>query len=320
MKSLKIRMLEPIGMPADWVQQAIISHHASIPLDFDYCDTRNASDLQLIDFIQDADILLLTNRPLNEKVLGACTNLKYIGVAFTGIDHVAHAFCKARKIKIVPAAGYATHAVAELTLGLAIALSRQLIEAHFTTQKGGDNEAIAGHELFGKTVGIIGGGKIGLEVGRLFYQFGSTVLLYNRSPVEETGFPFVQVKSLEQIFRKSDILSLHLPLTEETRSLVNDKTIALMKDSALIINTARGPVIDAKALMEALNNGKIRGAAVDVYDHEPPIESKHPLLKAKNIITTPHIAFKTQEAVKKKAQMTIGYLNAWLEHFFNQLN
>ncbi|MFA5524978.1 MAG: NAD(P)-dependent oxidoreductase, partial [Tissierellales bacterium] len=143
--------------------------------------------------------------------------------------------------------------------------------------------------------------------------FGCNVLAYNRTENEDLKNKGVTYLSLEELLKESDIVSIHLPLTKETKGLIDAEKLKLMKKDALLINTARGPIVDNAALADALNNGQIGGAGIDVFDMEPPLPSDYPLLNAPNTVLTPHIGFATKEAMKRRAEITFENINKWLE-------
>jgi phosphoglycerate dehydrogenase-like enzyme len=275
------------------------------------CDTRGLTDADLIQKVSDADILLLSNRPLSRWVIEACPNLKLICVAFTGIDHVDQEACKARGIILHNAAGYAVHAVSELVFGLIVAVLRRIVSADATVRAGGDNREMTGHELFGKTLGVVGCGAIGLQVARLGNAFGCRVLGFERHLLRVDDVAIEQVE-LDQLLSRSDIVSLHLALTAETRGFIGRKQLARMKPTAILINTARGPVVDQSALIEALHQNRLAGAGLDVFDVEPPLPAKHPILTAPNTVLLPHVGFETVEAMSAKADIALHHLENFL--------
>ena len=205
-------------------------------------------------------------------------------------------------------AGYSTAAVADLVFGMLIALYRNLIPCNEVVRHEGTKDGLVGMELEGKKFGVIGTGAIGMRTARIAQAFGCEVLAWSRT---KKDMPQVAYMPLEELLAACDIISLHVPLTEETRGLIGEKELALMKESAVLINTARGPVVDSNALAEALQSGKIAGAAVDVFETEPPVASDHPLLQAKNLIVTPHVAFATKEAMVKRAHTVFENVKAW---------
>jgi len=168
-------------------------------------------------------------------------------------------------------------------------------------------------ELEGKTVGIIGLGAIGLQTAKLFLAFGAKVIAYNRSEKEEAKALGIEYKTLDEVLSQSDIVSLNLPNNAQTKGLISKEKIALMKNDALFINCARGPIVDNKALADALNNDELGFACIDVYDMEPPIPEDYPLLHAKNTVLTPHQAFISEEAMERRAKIVFDNVSAWLD-------
>jgi phosphoglycerate dehydrogenase-like enzyme len=308
---MNIKIIEPIGQSEEAIRSRLRDLTEKGGHRLFLSDTRGMTDAELIKNVSDADILLLSNRPLSRAVIEASPKLKLICVAFTGIDHVDQEACKARGIILHNAAGYAVHAVSELAIGLTIALLRRIVLADATVRTGGKNRELAGHELFGKTLGIVGCGAIGLQVARLGNAFGCRVLGFERHLLRANDVAIEQVE-LDELLSRSDIVSLHLPLTAETRGFIGREQLARMKRSAILINTARGPVVDQSALIEALDQNRLAGAGIDVFDIEPPLPSDHPMLKAPNIVLAPHIGFETVEAMSAKADIALHHLEDFL--------
>jgi D-3-phosphoglycerate dehydrogenase len=308
---MNIKIIEPIGESETAIRSRLKDllerggHRLFIS------DTRGFTDAELIQNVGDADILLLSNRPLSRAVIEACPKLKLICVAFTGIDHVDQVACKARGIILHNAAGYAVHAVSELAIGLMIALFRRIVSADAVLRSGGSDRDLVGNELFGKTLGVIGCGHIGLQVARLGNAFGCHVLGFESRELRIDDVAIEQVE-LDELLRRSDIVSLHLPLTAETRGLIGREQLARMKSSAILINTARGPVVDQSALVEALELKRLAGAGLDVFDIEPPLPSDHPILKAPSTVLVPHIGFETAEAMSAKTDIALHHLENFL--------
>lgn len=274
---------------------------------------RPASDAELVARASDADAIIISNIPLSKAVISQCKNLKMISVAFTGIDHIDLDECNARGITVRNAAGYSTQSVAELTLGLMLDLLRKITELDSNTRSLKSRDGFAGQELAGKKIGIIGAGAIGSQVGTILNVLGCEVYFCSRTP--KPDIQWGTCLSFDQLLEKSDIITLHIPFTSETENLINSSAIAKMKDGAYIVNTARGKVVDYKSLSEALISGKIAGAAIDVYETEPPIAPDHPLLSAPNCVLTPHIAFATKEALDKRAEIASHNILEWLYRF-----
>lgn len=260
---------------------------------------------------KDADILMLANMPLNEELIKNCPHLKYINIAFTGVDHVPVALAKSKGILVSNASGYSTQSVAELTLGMILSLLRNISAAHERCKNGLTKDGIVGHELSGKTVGIIGTGAIGMQSARLCQAFGCKILAYNGFHPGKTAEGITYLP-LYPMLEQSDIVLLHCPLTPQSKNLIDANALSHMKPTALLINTARGPVVDSAALANALNVGIIAGAGIDVFEMEPPIPSDHPLCSCKNILLTPHVAFATAESMKLRADIVFDNLQKFL--------
>lgn len=264
-----------------------------------------------IERVRDADVLIIANMPLDKRVVENAKKLKYIDVAFTGVDHIPVSYAKSRGIKISNAKGYATDAVSELCISFMIELLRNIKENENSLRNGGTKEEFVGNLLRGKTVGIVGAGQIGRRVAFLCKAFGCKVIAYNRSKIEDSSID-KQVE-LDELLRESDIVSLHCPLTDDTKGMIGKDQLSLMKNRTILINTARGAIIDTDALVFALNNNIIRGAAIDVYDKEPPLAKDYPLLKAKNVILTPHMGFASLESMEKRADIVFDNLFSFLD-------
>lgn len=261
--------------------------------------------------VKDAEILVIANMPLRCEVIDAAEKLKFISVAFTGVDHVDLERCKERGIKVSNAAGYSTNSVVELAFGLMISLLRNIVTLDDVVRDGGTKTGYGQFDLNGKTLGVLGTGEIGSCVAEIGLAFGCNVIAYNRSENKELIDKGVKYLSLEDVLSTSDIVTIHMPLTNETKALVNKERLELMKPTAFLINTARGPIVDNTALAVALENGVIAGAGIDVFDMEPPIPMDYPLLDAPNTILIPHIGFATKEAMVRRADITFKNIKMW---------
>jgi D-3-phosphoglycerate dehydrogenase len=248
--------------------------------------------------------LVTINKALPASEMASFPNLKFVAVAFTGFDSVDLDFCKDNKVAVYNVPTYATNSVAELTLGTAISLLREIPKGNTEIRKGQWNLGRNGSELFGKRIGIVGTGRIGIRVAELFKAFGCEVYAWSKSKREEFERIGTYVSDLKELAAQVDILCLHTPLTPQTKHLINEEVLDVMLSESYLINMARGPVVDQNALVETLKNGKIAGAAVDVFDQEP-IDSDHPYCELNNALLTPHIAFKTNEALKRRAEITV---------------
>ena len=309
---MHIVMLEPLGVSEEKIMR-LAKNFAEAGHQFDFCKNKTTDEDELCKRASDADILIIANSPLSGKVIRSAKNLKMISVAFTGIDHVDIAACKEKGITVCNAQGYSTDAVAELTFGLILALLRNILPCNDRTKEGKTKDGLVGNELYGKTIGIVGTGAIGKRVAQIAKVFGCKVLGYSRSKNQEAVDLGIEYTDLDTLMKTSDIVSLHIPLTDETKHLINDKNISLMKPNSLLINVARGGVVDSSALAKALNEGKIAGAGIDVFEMEPPVPTDHPLLNAKNVVLTPHVAFATEESMYRRAQITLDNISFWMD-------
>lgn len=261
--------------------------------------------------IKDAEVLVLANTLLSGEVIDAAAHLKYISIAFTGYNHIDLEKCKQRGIKVSNAAGYSTHSVAELTFGLITALLRNIVPLDAITREGGTKNGYRQIDLKGKTLGVVGTGDIGSAVAKLGLAYGCKVIAYNRSEKPELIGKGVEYKSLDEVLKASDIVTLHIPLTEDTKGLMDKDKLALMKPSSLLINTAIGPIVDHGDLAEALHNGTIAGAGLDRVDMEPPVPTDYPILSAPNTVLVPHIGYATEEAMVRRAETTFENIIKW---------
>lgn len=261
---------------------------------------RSSQD-QVVERIGNAEIVLVNKVQLTKEIMEHTTNLKYIGVLATGYNVVDVEAAKAKGITVTNIPTYGTDGVAQYAIALLLELCHRIGE-HSTTVFTGDWTTNADWcywnspqmELAGKTIGIIGYGRIGQKVGAIAAALGMTVIANDRSHTEEV-FAGAKMVDLDQLFSESDVISLHCPLFPETEGLINKETIAKMKDGVYIVNDSRGQLINEANLRDALNSGKVGGAAVDVVSTEP-IKQDNPLLEAKNMIITPHMAWASREA------------------------
>lgn len=275
------------------------------------CFARTADTEKMIAQAKDADAMIIANMPLPAQVIAGCEKLKFIDVAFAGVDHVAMDKARELGITVSNAVGYSTQSVAELGVAMTLSLLRNLTQVEQRCRRLGTKDGLVGNELMGKTVGILGLGNIGRRSAQLYNAFGCRVIAHSRtthpdcpSYVTEVGF--------DELLQQSDVLVLHCPLNNSTRGLINAKALAKMKPSAILVNLARGPVCVSADLAAALNNGVIAAAAIDVFDKEPPLSADEPLLSAKNTLLTPHVAFATAESMVLRAQIVFENLSAWL--------
>lgn len=306
---MKLVILEPLGVEEEKLL-ALAEEKLGNRAEIVYYDTRVTDPDTLAGRAEDADIAVISNLPFKKEVMERCPKLKMLSVAFTGVDHVDMDYCRERGILVSNCAGYSNTAVSELVFGLALSLYRRIIECDRAVRAGKDKTGLVGLELSGKKFGIIGMGAIGTRTAQLAKAFGCEVLGFNRSPRQIEG---VRMTDLDTLLSECDIVSLHVPLTDETRGLIGERELSLMKLGAVLINTARGPVVDSRALAAALKEGRLAGAAVDVYETEPPIAQDHPLLTAPNVTATPHVAFATKEALYQRAAIVFDNVAGYLE-------
>ena len=313
---MKMVIIEPLGVADEKLLE--MGAYLKDRMELVYYNTRTTDPAELIKRGKDADIIVVSNLPLGADVIGSCRNLKLISVAFTGIDHIAMEICRERGITVCNCAGYSTCAVADLVFGMLITLYRNVIPCDQACREGRTKDGLIGFELAGKQFGVVGTGAIGLRVAAIAAAFGCDVYAYSRTRKEIPGVRYVE---LDTLLKTCDIISLHTPLNEETRGLINAERLGLMKPTAVLINTARGPVVDSQALAAALKSGTIAGACIDVFEQEPPIAVDHPLLTAPNTVVAPHIAFATKEALIKRAVTVFenvdNYLNGQPQNVMN---
>lgn len=309
---MNISLLEPIGVPEEMIESLAegLKKEGHV---FTYYDTKTTDAEELKRRSAGQDIVMIANNPYPDEVVRSCDSLKAIAVAFTGIDHVGLAACREKNIAVLNCAGYSNQSVAELSVGMAVAVMRKILEGDFAVRNEKTSAGLVGTEICGKTVGIVGCGQIGFKTAKLFKAFGAEVLAYARHEKEEWKEAGIRYSDMDTLLKESDIVSLHLPLNETTKGFFNGEMIGKMKQDAILINCARGPIVDNAALAEALNEGRIAGAAIDVFDMEPPIPADYPLCHAKNILLTPHVAFATKEAMVRRAKIEFDNVYAYLQ-------
>ena len=304
---MNITCVEPLGISEEHFKE-LQTAFAAKGHNFNYFLDRREDECSLVNRMKDSEIVIISNIKLPASVLQQCTKLQYLSVAFTGLDHIDLAYCKDHNITVQNAAGYSTTAVSELAVGLMLDVLRKVTELDGTIRQGGSRGAFLGRELKGKTVGVVGTGAIGIATMRLLKAFGCKILAYSRSQRKDAIELGAEYCDIDTLMQHSDIITLHVPMTAETHHLVSAERIAKMKPTAILINTARGNVVDINALAEALNDGKIAGAGIDVYEKEPPLEGSHLLLNAPNCVTVPHIGYATREAFDIRADIVIKHV------------
>lgn len=275
----------------------------------------NAS--QVVQRLEDADIVMTNKTPITAKLLDACPTIKLVCVLATGYNVVDCDAARARGIPVCNVPDYATNAVAQFTFSLLLELCNR-VGHHDTLVHQGVWTSCPSFcfwdtpqtELAGKTLGIIGFGRIGRAVGRIAKAMGMEVLAYNRSRHPE-GEAIGKYVDLDTLLSQSDVISLHCPLTAENRGLVNADFLSKTKDGAILLNTARGGLLDELAVADALCSGKLGGAAVDVVSREPILEN-NPLLTAPNCIITPHMAWAPVQARQRILDCTVASIQGFL--------
>lgn len=272
---------------------------------------------EVLERLEGATVAVVNKLPLRAEVLGRLPALGLIAVAATGTDNIDLEFCRARGVEVSNVRGYARETVPEHVFMLVLALRRNLLAYHEAVREGAWQRAgqfcLHGreiHDLHGSALGLVGYGTLGRGVERLGRAFGMEVLISERKgagALRGGRTPF------EEVLRRADVLSLHVPLNAETRNLVGRRELALMKPSAILINCARGGVVDEAALAEALRAGAVAGAGVDVLSAEPPRE-ENPLLDAAlpNLIVTPHVAWAGREAQQALANQLVANIEAFV--------
>ncbi len=298
---MKVAILEPLGVKDEFLMD-ILDKNLREKVEVSYFNTKTTDDDELIERGKEAEVLVVSNLPLSERVISNCSNVKLISVAFTGVDHIAMDYCRKNNIMVCNCSGYSNHAVSELVFGSLLSLMRNIIKCDERTRSGETKDGLIGNELFGKKFGVIGAGAIGSRTAMIANAFGCEVYVTKHN--KEVNVPF-KVKEVDEIMAECDIISIHTPLNESTKGLIGEKEISLMKKNAILVNMARGGVLDSTALAKALNEEKIAGAVIDVFENEPPIDINHPLVKAKNTVLTPHVAFATKEALELRAEMVV---------------
>jgi len=274
--------------------------------------TKKLNDDELIDFLEDCDGAIVALEEINQKVIDALAKLKVVSKFGVGLDNIDLEYCKQKNIKVGWIGGVNKTSVAEMALGFMLMLIRNLYVSSIklsndTWDKNG------GYSLYGKTIGIIGIGYIGKELIKLLQPFNCKILvndIINQDKYYKSN-NLTEV-SKEEIFKQSDIVTLHTPLTSDTKYLINNQTLSMMKNNAYIINTARGDLVNLDDLKYALQNNIISGAALDVYDSEPPKDKE--LLNLENLICTPHIGGNASEAVFAMGRTAIEFLNELLNN------
>ncbi len=272
---------------------------------------------EMIRRIGDADILVANKAKVSRRVIDACPNLKFITIQAAGYDVIDYEYAREKGIPLSNVPDYGSAAVAQYAIALLLEICGR-VGYHAEAVRQG-RWAESGEwcfwdypmiELAGKTMGIIGFGRIGQHVGKMARALGMDVIAFNRSRKPE-GALIADYVELDELLRRSDVISLHCPLFPETREIINKNTIAKMKDGVIILNNSRGALVAEQDLADALNSGKVFAAGLDVVSAEP-IREDNPLLHAKNCIITPHISWASIESRRRIIESTAGNIRAWL--------
>ncbi len=265
---------------------------------------KNTDDTQVLDRIDGAEAIFVDSYPITRNIMEKCKTLKFIGIAATGFNHIDLEAAQELGIAVANVPAYSTDAVAQHAISLLLSVTnkvedfnRAVADGEWQSRKEEPFKDISVTLLAGKSIGIVGYGNIGKKVAQIAEAFGMTVNIYSRD---------------REAAVKSDVVSLHCPLTPENRGMVDEQFISEMKDGAILINTARGALLDEDAVAEALKNGKLAGAALDVLANEPP-EDSHPLIGLKNCWITPHIAFTPVETRKVVVDTCGANLKSFIE-------
>lgn len=286
----------------------------------------------------DFDILaIFVNSHITAKVLEHFPNLKMLTTNSTGFDHIDLEACKTRGIKVGYVPGYGNNTVAEMAFGLILSLTRKIYLGIDRIKETGSFsfKDLRGIDLKGRTIGIIGTGRIGREAITIAKGFGMKVVAYdvmeNPAAAKELGFIYLP---FEELLKQSDVISIHCPLTQETQHLINTKNIGLIKKGAYLVNTARGPIVETDALVKALQDGTLAGAGLDVLEEEGEIKNEmkffadgnvhekelkvilenHILMRMPNVLITPHNAFNTVEALMRILTVTLQNISGFLNN------
>ncbi|MCG8484812.1 MAG: D-2-hydroxyacid dehydrogenase [Clostridia bacterium] len=306
----------------------VLDGYALNPGDLSWNDMVQLGDLivydrvknsEIIDKIDDAEIIFTNKTPITKTIIDSCPNIKFIGVLATGYNVVDVEYAASKNIPVCNIPTYGTAAVAQYVFALLLEICHN-VKHHSDVVKAGrwsnckdfcfwDYPLI---ELAGKTMGIIGFGRIGQNTAKIAKSFGMSVLVYSNHANKDLEDESIKYAAFDKVLSCSDVISLHCPLSDSTREIINKESIAKMKNGAIIINTARGPLINEKDLKDALESGKLYGAALDVVSKEP-IEKDNELLGLDNCIITPHIAWGPKEARQRLMDIAVDNLKHFIK-------
>ena len=273
---------------------------------------------KIIEYIGDADAVLCNKCLITREVMTSCPNLKYIGECATGYNNIDISAAKELGITVTNAGQYSTMAVAQHVFALILQFFSKINEYDNSVHNGDWTKSESFvyylspcYEIQGLTLGIIGFGSIGKAVAKIADAFGMKVIVSTRTVPLENNYPYEFV-SQDELFKRADIVSLHCPLTEKTKGMINKDTLSKMKKTAYLINTSRGPAVIEEDLAYALNNGLIAGAGIDVVAFEP-MKKDNPLITAKNCIITPHIAWAPKQTRERLISIVLDNLKSYLD-------
>lgn len=294
----KVLITEPLPLVEE--EKKILSRYASITV------ANTTSEDQLVELVKDVDVIMVVYAKITKRIINSATKLKGIIRYGIGVDNIDLEAATAKGVIVANVPDYAIETVADHTWALILALVRRIVIADkyvrnrlYIGKWTNPPEYLRGIDLSGKVLGLVGVGRIGREVAKRAKGFGVKILGYDPYISSDVAKEFgIELVNLDTLLSESDIISIHCPLTKETYHLINEDKIRLMRKRPYIINTARGAIIDEKALYKALKEGWIAGAALDVFEIEPPPEN-NPLFELDNVVLTPHIAWYTEEALRR---------------------
>jgi glycerate dehydrogenase len=306
----------------------VLDGHAINPGDLSWDAIRGLGSLQvfdrtsenaIVDRARDAEAVLTTRVPLSAQTLAQLPQLRYIGAIFTGFDEIDLKAARERNVVVTNVPTYGTASVAQLVFALLLELCHR-VALHSEATRAGEWSRSQDFsfwktpliELQGKTMGVVGFGRIGRDVGQIAVAIGMRVIAADEGRKNPPNWPGFHWSDVDELLSAADVVSLHCPLLPQTRGMINAKALSRMKPSAFLINTSRGPLVVEQDLANALNEGRLAGAGVDVLSSEPP-PLDNPLLHAKNCFVTPHIAWATKEARTRLIESAAANLRAFLE-------
>lgn len=273
---------------------------------------------QIAQRIGDADFVLLNKCRMDEAILSQCPNLKWVGIIATGTDNLDLEACRRHGVQVANVPGYSTYSVAQMTFSLLLAVcqcaerqNRAVQDGHWQLNVPAEYRILPQVELFGKTFGIFGYGSIGRQAGRIAKAFGMRVLACTRTVRPEYAADGVEFVDFDTLLKESDVLSLHTPATPATRGVISAAALEKIKPGCILVNTARGALVDEAAVAEALKNGRLGFYAADAFAVEP-LPADSPLRGLPNALLTPHIAWTTKEALQKLMDITTQNLRSFL--------